>query len=401
MDQPISVNNYLIEILKSHNVAFSEEKKGWIIFPKRLITASNGETYRVRSPKLAGQIVNESRHPTFVNVQLDILVELFDGRVLIESFAGLGNNQEEAITNSLQNFLANSFHVLLNAFYDVKDEQSSEENWQIKGKNWKAIIGGFVLKTFGEIPIQIPEGAFSVFENLVKKQALNKDAHWFRLFYAQQNKRFLDCETLFDNEIWEEADKELAKLKWELIEEYYSVRNFLILKNDLYGKFKNFSDLTNPVIKGVEAFRDNPQAEEETLITKLINQGIDEQTAGDLVDFIPIAFTRAGLEHLNINFQDYVQRVDRKGNVIEKKKLIDIPIYAEAFRFAKEDAGLFIDNDEFLAIESYNAEFKVINDMLNKGSKIEDLVISPVTMLAGNNVSKDFEQNKSWWQFWK
>lgn len=401
MEQPISVNNYLIEILKSHDIEISEEKDGWIVFPKRLIVASNDKKYLVRSPKLAGQIVNESHHPTFVSVQLDILVELFDRRVLIESFAGFGNNQEEAIENSMQNFLCNSLHVLLNAFYDIKDEQANEENWRINDKDWNAIIGGFGVKTFEKVPVQVPETVFPTFETLIKKQKLNKDIHWFRLFYAQQNKQFLDCETLFDNEVWEEANKELAKLNWELIKGYYSVRNFLILKNDSYGKLHSFSELTDSIIRGVETFRDNPQTDEEELIQDLVIQGIDEETAGDLVDFIPIAFTRIGLEHLHINFQDHIQRVDRKGNVTEKKKLADIPIYTEALRFAKEDAGLFVDSDQFLTIASYNAEFKVVNEMLNKGSKIEDLVISPVTMLAGNNVNKDFEEKKSWWQLWK
>ncbi len=401
MEQPISINNYLIEILKSHNIEIFEEKDGWIIFPKRSIVAPNDKSYFVRSPKLAGEIVNISQHPTFTNVQLDILVEIFDGRVLIESFAGIGNSQDEAISNSLENFIYNSLHVLLNAFYDVKDEQISDEKWQINGKNWQAIIGGFAVKKFEEIPVKVPETVFPTFENLIKRQTLFKDVHWFRLFYAQQNKKFLDCETLFDNDIWSEANKELEKLDWESAESYYSVRNFLILKNDSFGKLKNFSEFTDSVIKSVETFRDNPRKDEEFLIQNLVNQGIDKKAAGDLVDFIPIAFTRVGLEPLNVNFQDFVQFVDKKGNIVEKKKLLDIPIYIEAVRFAKEDAGLFIDNDEFLTIESYNAEFKVINDMLNKGSRIEDLVISPVTMLAGNDVIKDSEENKSWWQIWK
>lgn len=401
MKRPISVNNHLIEILKSHNIEIFEEKEGWIIFPKRSVVAPNGKIYSARSPKLAGQIVNESQHPTFVNVQLDILVELLDRRVLIESFAGIGNNQEEAIKNSVQNFLYNSLHVLLYAFFDLKDEQPTEENWRINNKDWKAIIGGFGVKKLEDISIQVPESVFSTFESLIKRQKLNDDIHWFRLFYAQQNNQILDCETLFDNEIWEEANKELAKLNWEKFEPYYSVRNFLILKNESYGKLKKFSEITDSIIKGVETFRDNLRADEQVLIQNLISQGIDEKTAGDLVDFIPIAFTRVGLDHLNIDFQDYVQYVDKIGRVKEKRKLIDIPIYAEAVRFAKEDAGLFVDNEEFLTIESYSAEFKVINDMLNKGSRIEDLVISPVTMLAGSNVIEDSEENKSWWQIWK
>lgn len=401
MEQPISINNYLIEILKSHSIEFSEEREGWVVFPKRSVIAPTGKRYSARSPKLAGQIVNESQHPTFVNVQLDILVELLDRRVLIESFAGIGNNQEEAIANSLQNFLYNSLHVLLNAFFDVKNEQATEEIWQINNKDWKAIIGGFGVKKFEDISVQVPENIFSTFEHLIKRQKLEQDIHWFRLFYAQQNKQMLDCETLFDNETWEEANKELAKLNWEKFEDYYSIRNFLILKNNSYGKFRNFSELTDSIIKGVETFRDNPQAEETTLIMNLVNQEIDELTASSIVDFIPIAFTRVGLEHLNIKFQDYFQCVDRKGNVLKKTKLLDIPIYAEALRFAKEDSGMFLDNDEFLAIESYNAEFKAINNALNQGSKIEDLVISPVTMLSENSIENDLKEKKSWWQVWK
>jgi hypothetical protein len=392
----ISVNKQLIEVFTSHNIEIKGEINDWIVFPKYSQIASSGKKYLVRLPKLSGQIVKISHHPTVVSVQLDILVELFDGRILIESCAGIGNNQEKAIANSLQNFYANSLHVMLNAFYGVEDEQVNVETWQITGKDWKAVIGGFVLKTFEKVPLQVPESVFPTFENLIKNQELNNDIHWFRFFYAQQDKQFLDCETLFDNELWQDANKELTELNWELTKGYHSVRNFLILINTSYGKLKNVSEFTDLVIKGVETFRDNSQADEQTLINMLISKGIDNQDALDLVDFIPIAFARAGFEHLSIKFQDYVEKVTRNGTVIERKRLSEIAIYNEAYKFAGENAGLFLDNDEFLAIQVYSAEFKVINDMLNQGSEPANIMLSPITMLAN-----ELNTGKSWWQFWK
>lgn len=130
-----SINNFLIDAFKSHNVAIENEKNGWINFPRR--NDAPFYAYQTRQPKIRGEVVDRKQHPNNLVVQIDISLLLSDGRILCESFAGIGEDEKSAIGNGLTNFLSGSFHVLLNAFYfQQNDEQVSVENWEINGENW-------------------------------------------------------------------------------------------------------------------------------------------------------------------------------------------------------------------------------------------------------------------------
>jgi hypothetical protein len=52
-----------------------------------------------------------------------------------------------------------------------------------------------------------------------------------RLFYAQAKNQQAGLEVLLDNEIWEQMQREIEKADWPLIDEFYSVRSFLIVQD--------------------------------------------------------------------------------------------------------------------------------------------------------------------------
>ena len=106
-NQTISINEHLIDIFKAHDIAVEKEKNDWINFPRR--NDAPFYAYKTRQPKIRGEVVDKIQHPDTLVVQIDILILLNDGRVLCESFAGIGESEQSAIESGVANFLNSSF----------------------------------------------------------------------------------------------------------------------------------------------------------------------------------------------------------------------------------------------------------------------------------------------------
>jgi len=192
-------------------------------------------------PALSATVVNENQLTNSYSLQLDIEVALGTSDVMIESFGGFGDNRDEAVADAVANFAANSLHPLLAAFYGQVDDQVTVEMWEIEAVMWRVIIGGYGIRTSEGIKVDVPEQAFQAIEGLIKGLTLEGTIHWVRTYYSQLNPKDVTlkevtCEVLLDNEIWEEAQEQLAGLDWPQLEGFYSVRNFLILQRQEVGR---------------------------------------------------------------------------------------------------------------------------------------------------------------------
>ena len=160
-------------------------------------------------------------------LEIDVLLE--DERLINECFAGIGSGRE-GISDALQNFCVNSFHVLLAAFWGVNDpDQVMTEKWSIHGKEYTAYIGNFGTRGSADVEPIIPDGLFESVENAIKKEPLQEKLSWFRCFFCDVSGAHT-FEALRDNEVWESGLSALKSLPWAKTDGYFSVRNFLIIK---------------------------------------------------------------------------------------------------------------------------------------------------------------------------
>src|SRR5262245_54740563 len=121
------LNEFLLELFQAHGVeAVAQEE--WITFPDR-------------KWKAAASIVRTLEQQAGKTVQLDIRLEIARGRTIVESFAGVGETREKAVTDALHNFTVNSFHVLLAAFFDSDDPHASQKEWVVGGRTSRVTIG--------------------------------------------------------------------------------------------------------------------------------------------------------------------------------------------------------------------------------------------------------------------
>ena len=116
------------------------------------------------------------------------------------------------------------------AFWEKNDtEQVTTEVWDIGGKQFRAYIGNLGTRGSEETISEIPEGLYESIVTTIKNERLNGKCHWIRHFFGNANGDHM-FEALLDNEIWEAGLQNLKHLQWKKSDEYYSVRNFIVLR---------------------------------------------------------------------------------------------------------------------------------------------------------------------------
>jgi hypothetical protein len=182
-------------------------------------------------PALTAAIANEQQHENGIVLRLDVVVMLESEMTIHESFAGIGETREEAVNNALENFCDNSLHVLLAALWGVVDkDQVTIEKWEINGSRWVATIGGYGVRGSNVEGLELPETLFPTIETRIKELPLSKPVHWVRTFYCNLNDTERVAEVLLDNEPWNSGRGAIENLNWAASNEFYSVRNFLMLR---------------------------------------------------------------------------------------------------------------------------------------------------------------------------
>ena len=153
------LNDILLQLLESHGVSASVQSD-WI-------ETSAGH-------KLAASVVREMPSPEgTVNLQLDFYADLPDGRLLIESFAGLGTSKEDAIKDGFQNYVTNSFHVILSSITDIANtDQVETEEWTIDGRKRNVVIGGMGIRRFTDAEFNPPTEWFSVVQKEIETNSI-------------------------------------------------------------------------------------------------------------------------------------------------------------------------------------------------------------------------------------
>lgn len=209
----MSPQEILANMLLAHDLP-SIEYKDWLLVDEQL-------------PAMRAETFDFKEYENGASIRLDITLLLASKKTISESYLGIGKNKISAIQNAFQNFVANSFHVFLSAFWQItNDDQIGIEEWEIKGNKWKVYIGNFGCK--GDF--NIPENLFKIIEEQIQEENLEEDLYWLRIYYANVNSREIMIETLKNNEVWPEMENKLKTVVWDNSDKFYSLRNFIILK---------------------------------------------------------------------------------------------------------------------------------------------------------------------------
>lgn len=210
--EPITLERELSELMSAHDIQFHIENE-WVV-PYGKLPAIRATWYPREKSGL---------------LEIDVLLE--DQRIINECFAGVGSGRS-GLNDALQNFCVNSFHVLLASFWGSNDpNQVMTELWNIEGKEYTAFIGNFGTRGSVEVDAEIPAGLFEIIEKTIKSEPSTAKLSWFRCFFCDISGEHT-FEALKNNEVWESGVSALQSLPWVRTNGYYSVRNFLVLREN-------------------------------------------------------------------------------------------------------------------------------------------------------------------------
>jgi len=166
--------------------------------------------------------------------RLDVGVTLPNGLELYEAFSDFGKSERDVINNNLTNFARGTLHVMLDAFNATK-KYSDKETWTIQGQKWNVFIGDYNIKKASAIKsVEIPPNLFELIEEILYEQELTEEYYFIRCFYAHYKQSVMASEFMINNKNIEYAEEKIAKLDWMSSENFYSVREFLILKKSQF-----------------------------------------------------------------------------------------------------------------------------------------------------------------------
>jgi hypothetical protein len=304
----------------------------------------------VRIPALSQswrpRIVREMPH----SIQLDVAIELWPGRTVLESVVGLGTG-EPASADAIKSFAAGPFHALLEAFGIPQGDQVTREHWTIGGRDREVVLGPVNVR--GKAPETI--AWFPALQAFLEASDLTPGLHWIRAFHAASDGKRVVLEVLRDNVPWPEAAAALDSAPWPIADGFVSVRTFLVVRGGV--------DITQVAALMVEL-------DDEAVIARLVAENHVERDARLAVAFLPLAFGRALLGPLGVE----LAATAMLGDV--EIVLAGDPLYRAAAEHATQvhESG---PSELFRALALRSAEVSAVNQALNAGSQAADLVLSP------------------------
>jgi hypothetical protein len=181
--------------------------------------------------RVEAHVALEIPHPPTLLVQLDVVATPQAGVNIVESCAGMGATRDEAALNALHNFSVYSLHALLAAMWQVVEpSQVSIETWHVGGVAWQAFLGLVAMRHQAPDTPTLPPHLFRRLEDAIKNAPLAGDWNWFRWYCAHSKGSPPVFEALKNNEPWAPGIDAIQQLRWPAVENFWSARQFLILK---------------------------------------------------------------------------------------------------------------------------------------------------------------------------
>jgi hypothetical protein len=128
--------------------------------------------------------------------------------------------------------------------------------------------------------------------------------------------------------------------------------------------------------KAIAILRKSQHLSDEQVHRELTQEGIDPSVAARLLEFLPIAYARLILGRSGAKFSNSFQRLRPDGCLVEQA-LSTEPFWTAAIRFAQSEVVQGVAASELLAIAARSAELHAANQLLNKGSTLENVVFNP------------------------
>src|SRR5262249_25954909 len=126
--------------------------------------------------------------------------------------------------------------------------------------------------------------------------------------------------------------------------------------------------------------REFADLDDRTLSRLLMDRGINSDTASRLVVFLSMAYCRSLLTPLGAKFSEYFRAALSDGTLSSPRLLTDEPLWVQATNYARSEVESGINGRDILLVAGRSAEFDAANQLLKRGSALEDVLFDISTI---------------------
>jgi hypothetical protein len=148
--------------------------------------------------------------------------------------------------------------------------------------------------------------------------------------------------------------------------------------------------MNEDISRAVGLFRSSPNLEDQAIFGTLVKQGMEKELAARLVEFVPLAYCRLILRNSGAHFSETFRRA-LPGGGSQERPLSSEPVWRAVVTFAGAEVKRGVSGNDLLLVAARSAEFHAANQMLDKGSKLENFAFTPPVLTwpeEGPKISK-------------
>lgn len=134
------------------------------------------------------------------------------------------------------------------------------------------------------------------------------------------------------------------------------------------------------ISRAVAVFRESPSSGDVEIYRTLVAYGSKPEVAARLVEFVPMVYCRLLLAHSGVQFSRTYRRRLGDGNISAERLLSSEPIWEAAMKFGRNELGRGVAPKDLLAVAGRSAEFDAANRLLNEGSNLQDVILTPAVL---------------------
>lgn len=140
-------------------------------------------------------------------------------------------------------------------------------------------------------------------------------------------------------------------------------------------------DSNESIYKAISILRCSPNAEDIEVYDALVATGVKPQIAARVIEFLPMVYCRLILTSKGVKFANSFRRRLSDGGVSASKLLSSEPLWEACVAFANMEAKSGVSGKDLWIIAARSAEFHAVNQMLNGGSKLKDLILTSSVLM--------------------
>jgi hypothetical protein len=128
-------------------------------------------------------------------------------------------------------------------------------------------------------------------------------------------------------------------------------------------------------------FHADPPVDDDITLHHLTYNGLSEEQATKLIQFVPIAFTRFLYRDKGIQFAPNYVVLGPDGRPIAQRLIADEPAFREAWWHCEEAASRGVTEEYFVIVAARSGGYRAIQDLIRKGSNLACVVTGPPVMV--------------------